>query len=245
MKCEVRTDIGRSRKNNQDSFVLVTNGNDDVLGVVCDGVGGAAHGEVASQTAVQWMKQQFEQAGSFLDLEDAKAWLYTSVVDTNDVVYKMAAANTTLSGMGTTLVAVLITKFGTIIANAGDSRAYGMDENGIFRVITTDHTYVGNLVSTGQISLQEAMNHPKRNVIVNAVGLWKKIEVDLFTVNDNTEKILLCSDGLHGYVNEEDIRAVLMTDSTTARKTDVLVDKANEAGGYDNVTVLLIEKPGR
>lgn len=221
------------------------NVNHDFLGIVCDGVGGASHGEVASSLAVRWMNERFTDTSPFLDLADAKAWLYTSIADTSRQVYEKAQNEPEYLGMGTTLVAVLVTQFGTLVANVGDSRAYGLDRHGVFRSITMDHTYVAKLVQTGQISLQEAMNHPQRHVITNAIGIWRRIDVDIFSVDEDIQMILLCSDGLHGYVREKMISAVLLQENLTLQEKAMrLIQAANETGGLDNITAVLVDLDG-
>jgi protein phosphatase len=113
------------------------------------------------------------------------------------------------------------------------------------RAITSDHTYVANLVQLGQISIQEALHHPQRHVITNAIGIWKAIEVDIFDVEESVQSVLLCSDGLHGYVDERLINNVLKDQRLHIHtKTQRLVQAANDAGGYDNVTVIVVDLNG-
>ena len=239
------TDQGKTRESNQDTYNVCENDRGDLLAIVCDGVGGASHGEVASSLAIKHMLSKFEDNEDFLDLEDAKAWLYTSIVSTNDLVYKKAQKTSEYKGMGTTLVALLKCKYGTLVANVGDSRAYALYKNRSMRAITSDHTYVANLVQLGQISIQEALHHPQRHVITNAIGIWKAIEVDIFDVEESVQSVLLCSDGLHGYVDERLINNVLKDQRLHIHtKTQRLVQAANDAGGYDNVTVIVVDLNG-
>ena len=239
------TDQGKSRESNQDNYTVCENKHGDLLAIVCDGVGGASHGEVASALAIKHMLSKFEENEDFIDLEDAKAWLYTSIVSTNDLVYKKAQKTSEYKGMGTTLVALLKSRFGTIVANVGDSRAYALYNNRSLRAITSDHTYVASLVQMGQISIQEALNHPQRHVITNAIGIWQFIEVDLFTIEASVQSVLLCSDGLHGYVDERLINNVLKDQRLNVHtKAQRLVQAANDVGGYDNVTVIIVNMEG-
>ena len=239
------TDQGKSRESNQDCYTVCENTRGDLLAIVCDGVGGASLGEVASSLAVKHMVSKFEENDDFIDLEDAKAWLYTSIVSTNDLVYKKAQKTNEYKGMGTTLVALLMCKHGTIVANVGDSRAYALYENKSMRAITMDHTFVANLVQLGQISIQEALHHPQRHVITNAIGIWSAIEIDIFEIEKSVQSVLLCSDGLHGYVDERLINNVLKDQRLNIHtKVQRLVQSANDAGGYDNVTVVIVAMNG-
>lgn len=239
------SDQGLTREANQDSYIVCENKQGDLLAVVCDGVGGANHGEVASSLAVKHMVSRFEENEDFIDFEDAKAWLYTSIVSTNDLVYKKAQKIKEYHGMGTTLVTLLVCKHGVLVGNVGDSRAYGIDDQKNMRAITSDHTYVANLVQLGQISIQEAMHHPQRHVITNAIGIWKAIEVDIFPIEKNMKSLLLCSDGLHGYVDERQILNIVKNQRLSIHtKTQRLIQAANDAGGFDNVTVVLVDLDG-
>jgi len=237
-----QSDIGKSRESNQDAFIVLAKSRMDFLAVVCDGVGGANHGEVASVTATKVMQDSYEESSPFLDLEDARAWLFTSVVAANDTVFKKAQKNAEYKGMGTTLVACLVCEFGVLIANVGDSRAYSLSESRTFKTITKDHTFVANLIQSGEISVQESLLHPQRHVITNAVGIWKKIDVDIYEVDKDITTIVLCSDGLHGYVNEDKVATVIRNEKMLPKtKTERLIQFADDEGGLDNVTVVIIE----
>ena len=241
MKYFGKSDKGKTRDSNQDSYAVVENISGDFLGVVCDGIGGSRHGEVASSLAVEEITTRFNECKGFIDLEDAKAWLFTSVNAVNEAVYKKSLKNEEYRGMGTTFVACLICEFGTLVANVGDSRAYALYDEMTFRTITKDHTFVANLVQSGEISIQESLNHPQRHVITNAVGIWDKITVDVDEVENNTKTIVLCSDGLHGYVSEDKITNVIKEDRTLEEKANILLQMANDEGGLDNITVVLVE----
>ena len=236
------SDTGKSRGSNQDAFVMLSKSQKDFLAVVCDGVGGANHGEVASATAIRVMKENYEESSPFLDLEDARAWLFTSVVAANDTVFKKAQKNTEYKGMGTTLVACLVCEFGVLVANVGDSRAYTLNEAKTFKMLTKDHTFVANLIQSGEISVQESLIHPQRHVITNAVGIWKKIEVDIYEVTKEITTIVLCSDGLHGYVGEDKVATVVKNEKMLVKtKVERLIQFADAVGGLDNVTVVIVE----
>lgn len=243
MKSFGLTDQGKTRMSNQDAWTIQEDGKGNFLALVCDGVGGGNHGETASRLSVEHMIKRFSENEGFRDPEDAQAWLYSSIRQTNDLVFRLGREQPEYQGMGTTLVAFLRTKFGSLIANVGDSRAYGLFSDGTFQAITTDHSYVARLVQSGQISEEQAQHHPQRHVITNAVGIWDNLKVDFFPVDEQkTEKILLCTDGLHDYVGEEAIAQAVQDDSAPLEEqARRLIRSADEVGGFDNVTVILIQ----
>lgn len=236
------SDKGKTRTSNQDEFAVLNDREGNFLAIVCDGVGGGNHGEIASHMTVSCMKQKFEDNEGFKDLEDAQAWLFTSIKQTNQTVYMRGITESEYAGMGTTLVAFLKTKHGSLMANVGDSRGYALGVDDVFRAVTVDHSYVAKLVQTGQISIQEAMVHPQRHVITNAIGIWDDITIDFYPIGKDVKSILLCSDGLHDYVSERLIAAIMREQTfSPEEKVKRLIDAANLAGGYDNVTAVAAE----
>ena len=242
MKYAGGTDKGKTRSSNQGEFTLLKDREGNFLAVVCDGVGGGNHGEIASHMTVSCMEKKFLDNEGFQDAEDAQAWLFTSIKQTNQTVYMRGITEEEYAGMGTTLVALLKTRFTTLIANVGDSRAYGLKKDGTFRPISVDHSYVAKLVQSGQITIQEAMVHPQRHVITNAIGIWDDITIDFYRVDPDITAVLLCSDGLHDYVSERLIASIVRDPGfTPEEKVRRLIDAANLAGGYDNVTAIVAE----
>ncbi len=242
MKFTGLSDQGKTRTSNQDSFINIVDESGNLLALVCDGVGGGNHGEIASNMTTKAMTDYFLENEGFKDIEDAQAWLFTSINKANLLVNQRGNEVEEYKGMGTTLVCLLVTKFGMLVANIGDSRAYALYNDRSFRTITVDHTYVAELVQSGQISLEEALQHPKRHVITNAIGLWPKVEVDFFRLDPEVKSVMLCSDGLYDFVSENDMIAIIKDQRLNIKtKASRLIDKANEAGGFDNITVIIVE----
>lgn len=237
-----KTHTGLRRKNNQDSFALVENDAHALMGIVCDGIGGGNGGDVASRMAVHHMQDSFKAFDIFKKIDvEIKQWLLNTIKEANDLIYTEASSNPTLHGMGTTMVGVIQYRDETYIFNAGDSRTYGLYKDD-FICLTEDHSYVADLLKRGEVSEEEARNHPNRNVLTNAVGIWDKVRIDVNKINNDYRCLLICSDGLHGYVGEAMIRHILESDFSLEKKVDLLIQSALDAGGFDNVSVVLVEK---
>jgi protein phosphatase len=223
------SDVGRLRNINEDSFVV-----DDRLALyaVADGMGGHRAGEVASATALEALRAAVA-GGKALD---------AAIVIANSAVFSKAATDRELSGMGTTLTAVAIVGEATLlIGHVGDSRAYRIRDGAITQ-LTEDHSLVEELVRDGRISPEEAEVHPQRAIITRALGIDPEVEVDLYTVEARTgDRILICSDGLSGMIRDEEVLRLSLTETDPRLAADRLVDAANEAGGEDNITVVLID----
>lgn len=243
------TDVGRVRSLNEDS-VLAMNLTDQfrTLGLpvsvvtVADGMGGHAAGDVASQLAIRAVTQQTEALTALANgraVPDAKIWLEQAVVMANNAVYAQRISAD--SDMGCTLVLALLIGGKALIANVGDSRAYRLTPGGIAR-ITTDHSLVERLVAVGQITPEEAREHPQRNIIYRVVGDKPKPEFDLFEqMLLPGEALLLCSDGLSGMLTDERIWQVWQATSSPQAACARLVDAANRAGGRDNISVVIAQ----
>lgn len=236
LRIATRTHVGLRRTSNQD-FLAVRNLHDrGTLLVVADGMGGHQGGERASRLAADMFIahiRQGKKAGDEL-LTDALA-------AANDAVLSEASHNPELKGMGTTLVAALLSEGRGKVINLGDSRAYLLHGGALSR-ITQDHSMVGDLLRRGEITEEEAENHPRRNVLTRAVGIEGRPQPDLFPVELGPgDVLLLCSDGLHGMVDDRAIREILEADWSLDSRCDALIDAALDAGGKDNVTVLLAE----
>lgn len=227
MKMYGATDIGLVRETNQDNFYIDTAGK---WAVVADGMGGHNGGETASAMAVEEIKKSMSQG----------VGLKESISNANTLVYKKSIDNPQLMGMGTTVVLCEVLGGRVNIAHVGDSRAYLYKDHKL-KQITKDHSIVQQLIDSGTITQEQARFHPQRNLITRAVGTEKNILVDYDTL-DFGEKdcILICSDGLSSYVDEKDILDIL--ENTKSREAvDKLIVAANECGGKDNITVVLIK----
>ena len=231
---------GFVRESNQDSYALCEN-KGNILAVVCDGIGGGNGGDVASKLASSFMQGKFLM-DDFTNKSDyeVKAWILKAMKEVNDYIFTKSIADPKLYGMGTTVVGVLILKQGTYMFNAGDSRCYGIYQDDMI-CLSEDHTYLADLLKAGLISMEEAQNHPQKHVLTNAVGIWNEFKLDINKIKDGYDALLLCSDGLHGYVSEELMKTIIQDDLETEAKVKLLMAQSLNVGGYDNITILLVE----
>lgn len=238
MKIFGKTDIGLVRETNQDNFAFGDFENGDCWVVVCDGMGGVSGGQVASSICVEKVSAALKRSyRKDMTVSTAKNLLTTAINAANSAVFKESQENSELKGMGTTVVAVLVLGNIAVIAHVGDSRAYLI--NNEIKPITKDHSFVQLLIDTGKITEAEAEFHPDRNVITRAVGIEHvvDVEVDIIDINNN-DKLLVCTDGLNGYVPAAEILKVINEYGDSS--TEKLVETANDAGGRDNVTVVIV-----
>ena len=238
MKLFGKTDIGLVRETNQDAFSFGSFDDGNCWAVVCDGMGGVSGGQVASEICVEKVSEAIKRSyRKGITLSSAKNLLTTAINAANSAVFKEAQENIELKGMGTTVVAVLVLGSIAVIAHVGDSRAYLINDE--INQITKDHSFVQLLIDTGKITEEEAKVHPDRNVITRAVGIEHvvDVEIDIVDINDN-DKLLICTDGLNGYVPDADILKIIKEYGDSS--TEKLVKTANDAGGRDNVTVVML-----
>lgn len=249
MKCVGKTDIGAKRKSNQDSFAVISRG-EYTLAVVCDGMGGTRGGNIASETAVRAfcfaVKEAFasQPPGGFRE-QEIEDLLKQAVGDANTEVYRKAAEDNDLEGMGTTLVAVLFCKAGKFAVNVGDSRLYLQDREG-FRQLTKDNSFIQYLLDKGLVTPEEAAVHPNRNIILRALGVNEEIETDLYRIPPY-DRLLLCSDGLYNMLPAEEMQSIIDGSYSGKRhapsyrtRLGELIRRANLHGGTDNITAVLI-----
>jgi PPM family protein phosphatase len=233
------TDIGRMRKNNEDRFLSAGR-----LAAVADGMGGHRAGEVASAIAMEELST-LEHAGPFRTPADAGEALRAVFLRANRRIRETAAADKELDGMGTTMVALLEDGDSVHLANVGDSRAYLL-RNGELTQVTVDHTLVQELIDEGRLRPEEAERHPQRSIITRALGVEPEVDVDLFTYKlQRGDRLLLCTDGLSGVVDETRIRNVLLRVADPQDTAERLVAMANEGGGPDNITVMVLDTEDR
>ncbi len=242
MKIVAKTDKGRVRESNQDAYAVGEFPDEVAWAVVCDGMGGAAGGNIASALAVKVISDKIN-ASYRENMRDSsiKNMLDSALVAANIEVYDMADAKPELHGMGTTVVCAVVSDGYAFIAHAGDSRAYIFNGKELNQV-TTDHSVVQDLINKGKITKEEAVNHPNKNLITRAIGVDKNIDIDFDEVelNDN-EFLILCTDGLTNYVSDDELIGEV-SDGRYYAFADRLVKKANNNGGGDNVTVVAIAK---
>lgn len=240
MKIVAKTDKGLVRENNQDAYAVGELPGEVAWAVVCDGMGGAAGGNIASALAVKVISDKITSSyNEKMRDSSIKNLLDSAITAANIEVYDMAYSRPDLKGMGTTVVAAVVRDNVAHIAHAGDSRAYIVNKDGVEQ-ITVDHSLVQNLVDRGEITKEEAEHHPNKNVITRALGVDKRIDVDFSEVDlQENETLILCTDGLSNCVNNAEI-ADDIKDGQYYAFADRLVKRANKNGGNDNITVVAI-----
>ncbi|MFD1423519.1 MULTISPECIES: Stp1/IreP family PP2C-type Ser/Thr phosphatase [Laceyella] len=241
-----RTDIGRVRDLNEDSTGLFVTDSGTVIAIVADGMGGHQAGDVASSEAVDTIQNVLKIENLNVSTDEKSEVLLHAVGKANERVYTLATENSHMQGMGTTTIAAIVDEHEVVLAHVGDSRAYVLHNDGLYQ-LTEDHSYVNLLIKHGQITAEEARNHPQRNMIVRAVGTSEDVEVDLVnTPWSEGDFLLLCSDGLTSMVSEREIGIVLSSTSMSIdEKADKLIQLALEAGGNDNISLILLQHTGR
>ncbi len=223
-----KTDTGRQRRDNEDNAFARA-----PVFVVADGMGGAQAGEVASQLAIEAFERGLPDDGS------PEERLATRVREANSQIYERSKADRGRAGMGTTLTAAYVDDAHVAIAHVGDSRAY-LFRGGSLQRLTQDHSLVDELVRRGKLTEEQAAEHPQRSIITRALGPEPDVEVDTWTYPARPgDVILLCSDGLTSMISEERVREVLTANQNLDAAADALIHEANEAGGRDNITVVL------
>lgn len=237
------TDPGKVRDHNEDSVIIVKNRNGEILMIVADGMGGHTGGEIAANIVVSQIGKRFEVTGSVGNKEDAMNWLRDIVSEANSSIYKYTNEHTESAGMGTTIVVAILADSFLIMGNIGDSSGYVL-KNAKLHKITEDHTLVNLLVKTGKLTKEEAKDHPRKNVLMRALGATTQVEMDIFDVEEHVDGIMLCSDGLTNMLDDETIARVLNEDKTIDEKLQKLIQKSNNRGGTDNVSIAFLDLRG-
>lgn len=244
MEYSYLTDPGKVRDHNEDSVIIVENANKtEYLVAVADGMGGHRGGEIASSIAISHIGKRFKELGSVGNKEDAIHFLKEVVSEANVLIYKYTNEHPESEGMGTTLVLALITKEYLLFGNIGDSSGYVYKNKKIHK-ITVDHTLVQLLVNSGELTQEEAKDHPRKNVLMRALGANSKVEMDIFDVETDVEGVFLCSDGLTNMLDDEQISKVLNEQMSIDAKMEKLIYKSNNRGGNDNISVAFLVKVG-
>lgn len=236
MKSFYLTDCGKVRSHNEDSVIIVKNIKDEYLMAVADGMGGHSAGEVASSITISYLSKHFKDTFLSLTKQQATSWLKETVKEINSLIFRYAADHPESKGMGTTLVVSIITKEYILIGNIGDSSGFVMKDGNLHKV-TYDHTLVNLLVTAGELTEEEAVNHPKKNVLMRALGANDPIDIDIFDCDTEISDILLSSDGLTNMLDYKNIEKVLLSDALIEDKVIKLINKANNRGGTDNISI--------
>lgn len=235
------TDPGKVRDHNEDSVIIVKNEMGEILLAVADGMGGHCGGEIASSIAISHIGDRFRKTSSVGTKEDAISFIKEIVSEANVLLYKYTSEHKESSGMGTTIVLALVTKEFLLFGNIGDSSGYVLRKNKLHK-ITTDHTLVSLLVKSGELTEEEAKDHPRKNVLMRALGATNTVEMDIFDVERDVDGILLCSDGLTNMLDDEQIAKVLVDEDISIEdRLKKLIVKCNNRGGTDNISIAYLK----
>lgn len=241
MQYVLESDTGKKRKINEDRVAVLQRPDGLLLAVVADGMGGHNAGDVASSMTVDTLGKMFieAEAAAFSSIAEKKSWLSATIQQINRLVYDHATNNPACKGMGTTLIAALIEREECVMCHIGDSRAYVI--NGSIEQVTRDHSYVNVLLDSGEISEEEAEAHPKKNWIVKALGTDPVIDGEILHFSiASLSYMLICSDGLSNKITKEEISSIVLSDAPLSRKGEEMVKLANDLGGEDNISFVLL-----
>ncbi len=239
------THIGLVRQTNQDCFKWLKKSNNDFIALVCDGIGGAKGGETASSMCSDYLYEQFNHHEPFSDQQSLYAWVEKHINIINKAIYELANTSINHQGMGTTLVALIGTGFGHYVVNIGDSRCYSYNQAVVQKCITIDHNVYHDLIRFNHMKAEDAAKNLKKDYLTRAVGISDIIQTEIFKVDEIPSYYLLCSDGLHGYVDDNLFSMIIQNNNFTLKdKINCFVDTAIKVGGYDNITVVLVEVKG-
>lgn len=234
------TDKGTKRDNNQDSYTSF-NINDVTCLIIADGMGGHKAGSTASSSACSIVAENVKRIAALEQIcdENAGEILTSAISNANKTIYAKQLNDESLKGMGTTVVAAIITKNKIHVCNVGDSRAYVVGDG--IKQITKDHSYVQDLIDNGVITKEEGNNHPNKNIITRAVGTEDTVQTDYFIIQRNdASKLIICTDGLTNMVSDSEILDILkVNDAQNSLK--LLIEEANKNGGVDNITVIIVD----
>ncbi len=243
MKYFYVTDTGSVREHNEDSVTIIENSSSEYMMAVADGMGGHRAGEVASNIVINHLTDTFLKNKELGTKEEAINWLKESVSESNQLIIEHTQEHPESTGMGTTIVVALFTKDYLLFGNIGDSSGFVVKNHELHK-ITNDHTLVNLLVKSGELTEAEAKEHPRKNVLMKALGALATVEMDVFDVETDVDGVLLCSDGLTNMLDNEQILKVLESDLTIQEKLNKLVLKCNNRGGTDNISIAYLVKDG-
>ena len=235
------TDPGKIRDHNEDSVAIVSNESLEYLLAVADGMGGHRAGEIASSITINHLTKSFKEKETIGTKEEAIHFLKQAVSEANEKIYAYTEENPEPKGMGTTIVVALLTENYLLFGNIGDSSGFVL-KHGKIHKITTDHTLVNLLVKSGELTEEEAKEHPRKNVLMRALGANTTVEMDIFDVETDVEGILLCSDGLTNMLEFEQIEKVLNEKIDAQEMVRKLINKSNDRGGNDNISVAYLKR---
>lgn len=238
MEISLLTDIGKRRSNNQDFADQYVNQNGHVLVILADGMGGHRAGNIASEMTVTDLGNQWK-ATDFTDINQMRDWMLVAIEAENQKIHELGTSEE-YHGMGTTIEVIAFVGNAVLFAHVGDSRI-GLIRDGQYKQLTSDHSLVNELVKAGQLTEEEAAVHPQKNIITQSIGQASPVEIDLGIQHlQDGDYLLVNSDGLSNMISSQTICDIVLSDKTVAAKTQELVAAANDAGGQDNITVILV-----
>ena len=235
------TDVGKVRSHNEDNVTIISNDNNEFILAVADGMGGHRAGEVASGIAIDKVCDEFYKLDTLGTKEDAIDFLRNLVQVISKSIFAYTKEHPESKGMGTTLVIAIKTNDYILYGNIGDSSGYVL-KNGELYKVTRDHTLVNLLISTGELTEEEAKFHPRKNVLMRALGANDPIDIDIFDVDTSVNGLFLCSDGLTNMLTDEQIVKILNSDLSIEEAVVKLIRKCNSRGGTDNVSIAYFKK---
>ncbi|MDC3423624.1 Stp1/IreP family PP2C-type Ser/Thr phosphatase [Aquibacillus sp. 3ASR75-11] len=240
MQAYFLTDTGLVRNHNEDAGGVFRNKGDQLLAVIADGMGGHNAGDVASEIATTTIQEKWEKTDFFTTPDEAETWLMETVIEINTSIYQYAQTNEAYQGMGTTIVAAICLDDFVSVANIGDSRCYLSNEQG-FKQLTEDHSLVNELFRSGQISKEDAEHHPRKNVLLKALGTEPSIQPDISSIGwEESNTLLLCSDGLSNKFNEPELAETITQFDQLEEIGKQLISVAKGRGGEDNISIALV-----
>lgn len=240
MEAYFLTDQGQVRGHNEDSGGVYYNASGQLLAVIADGMGGHQAGDIASEMAVSIIQRGWKSSRELTVPEETETWLANILLEVNHEIYNLAIQKEELAGMGTTIVVAINCGDFFTVAHIGDSRCYLKSENG-FSQVTEDHSLVNELVKTGQISQEDAEQHPRKNIVLKALGTEEHVEADIHSLSwEIGNKLLLCSDGLSDKISNDKMLEFISSDEKIEQIGQDLINLANERGGEDNISLIII-----
>ena len=242
MKIIAKPDIGLVRATNEDTFTYIVKDENNFMAFVCDGMGGHLGGSYASSKTVEFLNDAYEKLDPSSSIKNLGVWLFDTLQSANEYIYEQSLANENLKGMGTTVSGVIMLNGEIYYAHIGDSRIYAYSKDNLQQV-TTDHTYVNTLLLNGLITFKQAQKHPKRHVLTNALGIKRKVSVDIGQIRlKDDENLLICTDGVHNLLDGKKLTKLLNEEIDIELKINMIKEKVLSLGGLDNITLILLEK---
>ena len=234
------TDRGQIRSHNEDAGGIFFNDNGALLAVIADGMGGHQAGDVASSLATTLIQSKWQAEKALSHPKEVEQWLHQTIAAINKEIFEYSKGKEECHGMGTTIVITVCMASFVTIAHIGDSRCYLQNEDG-FKQVTEDHSLVNELVRVGQISKDDAEHHPRKNVLLKALGTEVQVDADIRTIEwEKGNVLLLCSDGLTNKLSDSELQRFIAQTEDLQDSGKQLVDLANERGGEDNISLALI-----